>query len=132
MVGSPPIYSDADSLRSAVDEYFRNPPTRQMVIAGEAIEVPNITVTGLCISLGFASRQSFYDYEKREKFSYIIKRARLFIENDYESLLKQGQCTGAIFALKNMGWSDKLDIEQQEPQPINITIENPHAVNSTD
>lgn len=111
-IGSPPIYNSAAELESAMDKYFENPPKRKISLGdGKLEEVPHLTITGLCINLGFASRQSFYDYEKNTDFSYIIKRARLFIENEYESLLKSGQCTGAIFALKNMGWKDTQVIE---------------------
>lgn len=62
------------------------------------------TVTGLALYLGFCSRASFDDYEKRnDEFSYIIKRAKLAVENSYEL---SGQ-TIDIFALKNMGWKDE-------------------------
>jgi hypothetical protein len=30
---------------------------------------------------------------------------------DYEKSLRQNNCTGAIFALKNFGWKDKTEIE---------------------
>ena len=48
--------------------------------------------------------------EKEDKFCYTIKKARLFIEHEYESLLSYGNVAGAIFALKNFGWIDKQDI----------------------
>lgn len=73
-----------------------------------------ITITGLCLYLGFESRQSFYDYEKRAGFSYIIKKARMIVENAYEKRLSNdvpGSATGAIFALKNMGWKDQHQTE---------------------
>lgn len=70
------------------------------------------TITRLCYNLGFESRQSFYDYEKREGFSYIVKRLRLWIESGYEEALSNNSPTGAIFALKNMGWKDKSEVEQ--------------------
>lgn len=117
-IGRPPIYSDADSLRCAIDNYFLNPPMRSTIAIGNKIDIPCVTITGLCIALGFESRQSFYDYEKNSEFSYIIKRARLFIESDYEALLQTGQCTGAIFALKNMGWSDKQEQEQSSESAL--------------
>ena len=62
--------------------------------------VPCPTMTGLALFLGFCSRQSMYDYEEKSQFSYTIKRARTFIECEYEKMLHNGQCTGAIFALK--------------------------------
>lgn len=67
-------------------------------------------ITGLMLHLGFASRQSFYDYEKRGPFSYVVKRARLRVEMAYEKRLLSTSPTGAIFALKNMGWSDRMDM----------------------
>lgn len=49
--------------------------------------------------------------EKLKEFTHTIKRARAFMEKEYEKLLRAGNCTGAIFALKNFGWTDKQEIE---------------------
>lgn len=96
--GRPPKYGSAKELAAAVDEYL------------EGAEVK--TVTGLAIALGFESRQSLYDYEKREEFSYIIRRAKLFVENYYElQLLTSNSATGPKFALQQMGWSDKRELD---------------------
>lgn len=88
-------------------------PTRKVkdVIVVREPEPP--TITGLALHLGFASRQSFYDYEERGEYSYIIKNARLRVEKGYELRLHGNNPTGSIFALKNMGWSDKQEIEQK-------------------
>jgi hypothetical protein len=109
--GAPAKYDTPEELIEAIDRYFESPPTKPVVVQGVQVDVPNITITGLAYHLGFESRQSFYDYEKRDRFSYIIKRARLFVENQYEFLLQHGNTTGAIFALKNMGWSDKQELD---------------------
>ena len=76
------------------------------------MEEEDYTITGLALALGFDSRQSIYDYEKRDEFSYIIKRAKLFVEMSYEDDLRTQYSSGSIFALKNMGWTDKSEIEQ--------------------
>jgi len=109
--GLPKRFETPELLQAAIDDYFNEGVTKRTVIIGKApnqetieIEVP--TITGLCYYLGFESRQSFYDYEKYVEFSYTIKRARLFIEKEYEEQLQVGNTTGAIFALKNMGWMD--------------------------
>jgi hypothetical protein len=61
------------------------------------------TITGITLFLGFSSRSSLDDYcNKSEEFAYIIKRAKLAVENSYEL---SGE-TIDIFALKNMGWKD--------------------------
>lgn len=86
------------------------------------------TITGLCYSLGFESRQSFYDYEQNEEFSYIIKRLRLKVESGYEDALSENACTGAIFALKNMGWKDKTEQEIRYPDGIQLVFEKVPSV----
>lgn len=97
--GRPPIFETPEDLTKAVDEY----------IANTAIGM--VTVTGLCMWLGFTSRQSLYDYKKRDGFSYPIEKALMAVENSYELSLRSQSVTGAIFALKNMGWKDKTETE---------------------
>jgi len=109
--GRPSIFDSPEEMQLKVDEYFNNCPDKKTIVVGlGTMEVPAITITGLCLYLGFDSRQSFYDYEQKPEFSYIIKKARLRIENHYEQCLQYGNVTGAIFPLKNMGWSDKQEI----------------------
>ena len=103
--GRPPKYKSAKELQKQIVEYFEHIETSDDL---------KPTITGLTLFLGFADRSSFYDMErdKRAGFSYTIKRARLMIENVYEQLLQHTTPTGAIFALKNMGWDDKQTIDQ--------------------
>jgi hypothetical protein len=107
--GRPPIYSTAKELQDEVDSYLQD-----CVDKGK-----HPLITGLALALGFESRQSFYDYEKNPDFSYTIKRARMHIESSYEDCLRSNNCTGSIFALKNMGWKDKTEIEQSGSLAIN-------------
>lgn len=102
MAGRPRKWETPQELEEAIENFFF-PPT-----GGERGKV---TIAGLAYNLGFESRQSFYDYEEIPEFSYIIKRARLRVETAYEEKLSEGSCTGAIFALKNMGWKDKTESE---------------------
>lgn len=104
--GRPPIFNSPEALQKGIDEYF-------------ALDNSQPTISGLCYHLGFESRQSFYDYEKNEIFSYTIKRARLRIENKYEERLFGAVNAGAIFALKNFGWTDKQEIEHSQ-MTINV------------
>lgn len=69
------------------------------------------TMTGVALFLGFESRQSLYDYGKKARFSYPIKKALLEIENNYEKNLIGKDVVGVIFALKNMGWADKTETD---------------------
>jgi hypothetical protein len=114
--GRPPMFTTPKDLQEKIDQYFIDGVKKKTVLVGKppnqmplTLEVP--TITGLCIYCGFESRQSFYAYELKSEFSYTIKRARLFIENNYEEMLQAGNTVGAIFALKNFGWIDKQEID---------------------
>lgn len=126
MVGRPPIFKTPDELQKKVDEYFEyiegeyhwdsdsddegNPIDKK--VWDRMPEPP--TITGLCLFLGFESRQSFYDYEKKTEFSYAIKKAHLRIEAGYERSLHFSKSpAGPIFVLKNLGWADRSVVEQK-------------------
>jgi len=115
--GRPRHFTSAKKLQDKVDDYFEFGIKEKSVILGTApyqreIKIQSPTTTGLAFFLGFASRQSLYDYGKNGEFSYIIKRAALKIEQNYEEMLMSstGLVSGPIFALKNMGWTDKTEI----------------------
>lgn len=74
----------------------------------EAREEP-VTLTGLILSLGLSSRESLDEYGRREEFSDSVKRAKMYVEWEYEKKMHSPACTGAIFALKNFGWKDKVE-----------------------
>ena len=110
--GRPPAYKSVKEMADKIDSYFKKPPMKKhQTKDGDFIDVPFLSITGLALHLGFASRQSFYDYEEKPEFAYTIKRARTLIENEYEFMLQKGNTAGAIFALKNFGWDDKRVIE---------------------
>lgn len=69
-------------------------------------EIKIFSITWLVLYLGFCDRSSFYKYEKKEAFRHTIKKARSFIENEYEEMLQTWNTTWAIFALKNFKWKD--------------------------
>jgi hypothetical protein len=127
-IGRPPIFDTPEALQEAIHDYFVNGIDYKEVIIGKApnqelVRLPVPTISGLCFYIGFESRQSFYDYEKKPEFSYTVKRARLFIEKEYEEQLQVGNTTGAIFALKNMGWTDKQQVDHTtDGEPIRINI----------
>lgn len=116
MAGRPPMYDSPEELQQGIDKYFKEGVTVKVI---KDIETPIPTITGLCYFLGFESRQSFYDLEKRAGFSYTVRKARLFIEKHYEEMLQSGNTIGAIFALKNFDWKDKQEIANT------VTFEQP-------
>lgn len=98
--GRPRIIETPEEMEEQVDAYFDFVKAKK----------EPATITGLALYLGFASRQSFYDYEQKPEFSYTIKRARSRIEECYEKALHSRNPIGAIFALKNFGWTDKTEV----------------------
>ena len=137
-----PFFETEPEMKAAIEEYMESCKPEYMTdpISGEllldkgqviVLSMNKPTITGLALALGFESRQSMYDYEKKEAFSYTIKRARLEIENSYEQDIRNPDLTptGSIFALKNFGWSDKQEVinktidEDGEEIGVNINIE---------
>ena len=112
--GRPALFDNPEEQQKKIREYQIDcPDTKKIKIADEIVTVPAYSIAGLAYFLGFESRQSFYDYEKNGMFSYIMKRARLFIEKEYELLLQTSTNSASIiFALKNMGWKDRTEVEQ--------------------
>jgi len=100
--GRPPKYKTPEKLIKKIEQYFN-----------QLNKDESMTITGLCLYCGFESRQSFYDYEKKKEFSYTIKRSKMIIASHYENNLNGRYAAGAIFALKNFGWTDKQEIEHK-------------------
>lgn len=112
-VGRPRLYSSVEDFESKVQEY-RN----KCLEADEPI-----TWTGLCLYLGFSSRQSLDEYLKYPEFSDSVKKAKLMVEMEYEKALRKGNPSGSIFALKNFGWTDRsevVDVVEQEKHRLVI------------
>lgn len=134
-VGRPPMFKTVKELEKKIAEYFDYIKEEKVfkeklsksdyllnyktIYDGKELkgyivttkEAKPPTVTGLALYLGFSTRQSMYDYKEKEKFTYTIKRACVAIENHYEQGLNNPASSGFIFALKNMGWSDKQEID---------------------
>lgn len=96
--GRPRKYSTPEEFEEKVYEYQRH--------CLESKEP--VTWTGLALFMGFSSRQSINEYKKYDGFSDAVRKAQTFVEYHYELRLNGSQPTGAIFALKNMGWTDKV------------------------
>lgn len=108
-VGRPLTWTSPDVLKKLVDNYF------------ESEKQP--TLAGLAVALDI-SRSTLYNYEGKDEFLDIVKKARERVERVYENILVYGgQPTGVIFALKNMGWADRQDIDHKSGgEKINIGV----------
>jgi hypothetical protein len=101
-VGRPPLFNTAEELQEAVNNYF----TADLDC--------HWTISGLALHLGFTSRYSLYDYEKRDEYSHIIKTARHRIENRIESLMLYGKqnkdynlAGGMLWLKTHAGYTDR-------------------------
>lgn len=95
--GRPPMFEKPDDMQALVDKYFE--------------EEDRPTISGLALYLGFADRYSLYEYEKKPEFTYTIKRIRARITAQYERAVFGNNAAGPIFMLKNLGYSDKQEID---------------------
>ena len=104
MAGRPPKYESPEELEKAVEAYF-----------DECVIKKDIPIqSGLAYSLGFASRQSLYDYAQKEQYSYIIGRAKLRCEDELNQAALKGEANPSIAKLNlatNYGYSEKQMIE---------------------
>jgi len=104
------LYSSPADIQIMVDLYFDD---------AVAAEDP-VSIAGLAYALGFVSRQSLYDYERKELYADVIKKARLRVEAYMVKRSIKSNGAGAIFQLKNMGYTDR-QVMQIEPVTINIS-----------
>jgi len=81
------------------------------------------TFTGLALFLGFNSIRAFDKYMANGDFAEVLKWAHLRIEASYEKKLHAQSATGAIFALKNMGWNERSEGKPAEDFPKTIKVE---------
>ena len=114
--GRPLKFQSVEEMQEMIDAYFEK---------CDAEEEP-YTITGLAIALGATSRQTIINYEKRDEFFDTIKSAKLRVENYAEKQALTKNSAGAIFVLKNHGWTDKQEIDQTVQggeKPVSIIIE---------
>lgn len=116
-VGKPSINDpdDISAIKVKIDEYFDECEKKEQ----------HPTYCGLAYHLGYASRQSIWENANSDNgISLPLKRAMLKIESTYERMLSGNSCTGAIFALKNRGWTDKQSVEHTGSNggPVEISL----------
>ena len=113
--GFPAFYTDPQVMQARVDEYFGNTDNMYKVKTrladGTEVEIPTPTLTDLVLFLGFAEKKALRDYAVKPGFGLIVKNAITRIERIYEAKLHGTSPTGAIFALKNFDWHDRVDVD---------------------
>lgn len=109
----PRIIESPEEMRTRGEAYFAE---------CRASEEP-ITITGLVLALGLSHRDSLIEYGKREEFSDTVKSLKTECEHFCEKRALATNGAGAIFALKNYGWADKVQQEVSGPNGTPIQAE---------
>lgn len=99
------IFNSSKQLKDLINDFFNISHETENKKTDQANTPP--TLSGLAFHLGFESRRAFEEYEQNGKYAYLLRRSRLRIETEYEKQLHKQPSTGAIFALKSMGWNEK-------------------------
>lgn len=125
--GRPMKYRSAKDMQAAVDAYFMRIAKNQ----------EPATITGLAIHLGFSTRHGLLLYGHREAFAETVEFAKLRVEHEYEKrLLADKNAAGAIFGLKNFGWTDAQRVEHTGdgggPLTIAITFVEPQPAETSE
>lgn len=127
--GQPCKWSSPKELQDKIEEFY------EWCIENNK----RITVSRLAWYLG-TNRRTLLNYENAEEFGWLsrlddetrkeyvhtIKKAKAFIESEYEELLYQkGSNTGAIFSLKNnYSWVDKQEIVNTDKRAVEDMTED--------
>ena len=108
--GRPPKYEDYEEMHQKIWEYLE---------WEEATSKGKFTVEGCALWLGFASRQSMYDYkDKSPEFSYTMGRFLLFMKHYHaQRLTWAGSFQGSKFWLTNFG-----GYTEESTQNVNQTV----------
>jgi hypothetical protein len=106
-VGRPLKFKTVEELKQKMDKYFKDTPKEKW------------SITGLALALD-TDRITLIRYGKKDEFSNTLKEGKTKVENSYELRLIDKGRSGDIFALKNFGWTDK--IQQENTGDINFNI----------
>lgn len=116
-------------MKAAAEEYFKSCEGRALKDEdGNIIKDKNgmpvmvgkkpVTVTGLCLALGFLQRKSLIDYSRSERFAPVVMEAKLRCQQYAEERLydKEGHA-GAKFTLQNnFGWGEEKEVKEEETE----------------
>lgn len=106
-IGRPLKFESLEEMSVIADQYFTGTPRNEW------------TITGLALALD-TSRETLMEYEDRQEFVDAIRKWKEMVHNAYEIDLRKSGRSGDIFALKNFGWKDKTEQDQNINGSITI------------
>jgi len=113
--GRPMKFTSLAELEGKINEYFESCFEGNLE-TGRREQIEPFTITGLALALD-TSRETLMDIENEngsytKEYSDAIKKAKLRCQNYAEKhMFTARNPAGAIFALKNYGWKDKIETE---------------------
>lgn len=121
--GRPPKYESPEEFAKKLDEYIEYEDSLKPIDKSSGQGKGIYTLEGAALYLGFATRDSMYDYAKKQEFSYIINRFKLFLTDwNVKKLYWGGTFAGANFWLRNHGGYTDEVIQHQRQEITNVTI----------
>lgn len=121
--GRPPIYESPEAFANKLNQYIEYEDSLKPIDKASGQGKGVYTLEGAALFLGFATRDSMYDYAKKEEFSYIVNRFKLFLTDwNVKKLYWGGTFPGAMFWLKNWGGYTDETIQHQKQEVTNVTI----------
>lgn len=108
--GATPVFSHPEQMAMVLEAYFNDTDNEEWTLTGIA----------LCVGIKYQSLLQYKDKDPR--YEELINRAKLLVHNDYEKALRKKGRAGDIFALKNLGWKDKTEVENTHTVTMMPTI----------
>ncbi len=137
-IGRPPKYKNKEEIEEKIEKYFKDCEGHELTDEegntvynkyGYPVIVDRkpLTITGLALALGFASRQALLNYQGKQEFNDTITRAKTRVEQYAEERLfdKDGS-SGAQFSLRNnfKGWNGEQEANEDTLQKLDEVLKN--------
>lgn len=112
--GRPLLFKNKEELQEKIDEFFLPFETWEE-------DTKRCTITRLAVHLD-TSRKTLVEYEWKDEFSNTVKKAKDKVEQYYEDRLIDRGNWGDIFAMKNLGWTDRTEVDNTNKN-LNVEID---------
>lgn len=130
------MYKSKEEIEEKIEQYFKDCEGRLLtdeegnIIYNKygypvIVDKKPLTITGLALALGFASRQALLNYQGKQEFHDTITRAKSRVEQYAEERLfdKDGS-SGAQFSLRNnfKGWNGDQESNQDALEKLDEVL----------
>jgi hypothetical protein len=98
-LGRPPTHESPKTMIPLIQEYIE-----------ECIEDDNPpSIAGLCLAIGFSSRDTFCEYRKKPEFSDTLGKVHLWVQDKYATSKDSSRLGMNKFLLMQMGYSERSE-----------------------